>query len=140
MAPIYRRKNAIKIHEDILRGVHEGNLSLLGRGRPPLSRPRAFPSKRILLCAVALLLVSLTYGQYVGTWSSPVEPPADMSGVLLPILRGDTSSESRERTPDFSTLASTGNPPLRRMLGLRIKRISSGLCCAAWDRCRNHNQ
>ncbi len=124
MDPIFRRKNAVKIRQDILRGVYEENLSLLGRGRPPTSRSKIFTPKRILLCAVALLLVFFTYGQYVGTSSSPVEQPEDMSGVLLPILRGDhIPSVSREQNPDFSTLSDTGNLPLRRMLGLRIRRI-----------------
>ena len=123
MGPIFRRKSAVKIRQDILRGVYEENLSVLGKGRPPLSRPRIFPLKRVLLYTVGFLLVFLMHGQYVGTSFSPVEPPADMSGILLPILRGDISSESREKTSDFSALASTGNLPLRRMLGLRIRRI-----------------
>lgn len=46
-----------------------------------------------------------------------------MSGVLLPILRADASLGSGEKTSDFSTLSNTGNLPLRRMLGLRIRRI-----------------
>ena len=123
MSPIFRGKKAAKIRQDILLGVYEENLSLLGKGSLPPPRSRIFTLKRILLCAVALLLVSLTYGQYVGTWSSPVEPPADMSGVLLPILRGELSSESREKTAELNALASSGNLPLRRMLGLRIRRI-----------------
>ena len=123
MGPIFRRKSAVKIRQDILRGVYEENLSVLGKGRPPLSRPRIFPLKRALLYTVGFLFVFLMHGQYVGTSFSPMEPPADMSGILLPILRGDISSQSREKTPDFSALASTGNLPLRRRLGLRIRRI-----------------
>ena len=123
MGPILRRKNTTKIRQNILRGVYEENLSLLGRGRPPLSRPRIFTPKRIFLCAVALLIVFFAYGQYVGTSSSRVELPEDMSGVLLPILRADASLGSGEKTSDFSTLSNTGNLPLRRMLGLRIRRI-----------------
>ncbi len=123
MGPIFRRKNVTKIRQDILRSVYEENLSVLGRGRPPLSRPRAFPMKRVLLYTVGFLFVFLMQGQYVGTSFSPGESPADMSGVLLPILRSDLSSESRERTSELSALASTGNLPLRRMLGLRIRRI-----------------
>ena len=123
MGPILRRKNTTKIRQNILRGVYEENLSLLGRGRPPLSRPRIFTPKRIFLCAVALLIVFFAYGQYVGTSSSRVELPEDMSGVLLPILRADGSLGSGEKTSDFSTLSNTGNLPLRRMLGLRIRRI-----------------
>ncbi len=123
MGPILRRKNTAKIRQNILLGVYEENLSLLGRGHPPLSRPRILTLKRIFLCAVALLVVFFAYGRYVGTSSSPAEQPEDMSGVLLPILRGDTSLRNREKNPDFSALASTGNLPLRRMLGLRIRRI-----------------
>ena len=123
MGPIFRRKNETKIRQDILRSVYEENLSVLGRGRPLLSRPRAFPLKRILLYTAGFLFVFLMQGQYVGTSFSPVESPADMSGVLLPILRGDLSSESREKTAELNALASSGNLPLRRMLGLRIRRI-----------------
>jgi N-acetylmuramoyl-L-alanine amidase len=123
MGPIFLKKSAVKIRQDILRGVYEENLSMLGRGRPRLSRPRAFPLKRILLYAVAFLFVFLTNGQYVGTLSSPVEQPANMSKESLSVLRADVSPEDRVNTPDFSSFVNTGNVPLRRMLGLRIRRI-----------------
>ncbi len=122
MGPLFHRKDAVKIRQDILRGVYEENLFMLGKGRPPLSRPRAFPWKRISLYAVASLFVLLTLGQYVGTSSSPVEQPAGM--IIVPIVpRAGVSSEGQWNTPEFSPLMKTGNVPLHRMLGLRIKRI-----------------
>jgi N-acetylmuramoyl-L-alanine amidase len=123
MGPIFRRKNVAKIRQEILRGVYEENLSLLGRGRRLLSRQRAFPLKRILLYAVAFLLLFFTHGQYLGTSSSPGEQPANMSQKSLSVPRADVSPEDWVNASDFSSFVNTGNVPVRRMLGLRIRRI-----------------
>jgi len=123
MDPIFRRKSGVKIRQDILRGVYEENLSMLGQGHPPRSEPRAFPLKRILLYTVAFLFVFLTHGQYVGTSFSPVEEPPNMRKEPPPLARVDVSPEDGVNTPDFSSFVKTGNIPIRRMLGLRVRRI-----------------
>lgn len=120
MISIFSRKNQIKIRQDVLRGVYEENLHILGRGRPALSRRRSFPLKRILLYTVAFLFSVPMHGQYMGTSFSPAELPANIS--IDPLPTADHSLESTA-TFEFRSFVNNGNVPLGRMLGLGIRRI-----------------
>ncbi len=120
MISIFAKKNQLKIRQDVLRGVYEENLHILGRGRPTLSRRGSFPLKRILLYAVAFLFPFLMHGQYMGTSFSPAELPANMSANSPPTTH--ISSESTA-TFEFRPFVDNDNVSLSRMLGLGIRSI-----------------
>jgi N-acetylmuramoyl-L-alanine amidase len=124
MISIFERKDDLKIRQGVLRGVYEENLLILGRVRPPLSRRRPFPLRRILLYTAAFLFLFLMHGQFMGTSFSPPELTANMSTNPLPVPTADVSSQSTVKPPEFSDFMSNGNVPLSRMLGLRIRRIT----------------
>src|SRR3990172_10572628 len=73
MISVFSRKTEPRIRRDILRGVYEENLRMLGRGRPPLSRRKPLPVKKIFLSVVVCLVVVLAHNKYVGTSFSPAE-------------------------------------------------------------------
>ena len=142
MISIFSRKNKLKIRKDILRGVYEENLFMLGRGRPALSLRRPFPLKKILLSAVVCLIAFLMQSQYIGTSFSPAELTANMSTDLFPLPAArvsaelppdmskyslppatDVSSEDTANTAEFSAFENSRNVPLSRMLGLKIRTI-----------------
>ena len=142
MISIFTGKKEFKIRQDILRGVYEQNLLMLGRGRPALSRRKPFLLRRILLSAVLCVFAVLIHDQYTGSSFAPAEPTANISahpvsppsagvsteltpdiskGLLLPAP--GVSSEGTVNASEFSALINSPNVSLIRMLGLKIKTI-----------------
>jgi N-acetylmuramoyl-L-alanine amidase len=123
MIPIFAKKNELRVRQNILRGVFEENLLMLGRGRPALSRHSPFALKKILLYAVVCLFAILMHGQYEGTSFSPPEMPASMGTYGLSPSMARVSSEGTANTFKFDDFVKSGNPPLSHMFGLKIKTI-----------------
>jgi N-acetylmuramoyl-L-alanine amidase len=123
MIPIFARKNELRIRQNILRGVYEENLLILGRGRPVLSRRRPFPLEKILLSVVVCLFVVLMHGQDIGTSFSPSEMPANTGIYRLSPPAASVALEGKVNTFEFSDFVGNGNLPLSHMFGLKIKTI-----------------
>src|SRR5512137_3157561 len=96
MIPLFTAKKEFRIRQDMLRGVYEENLFILGRGRPALSRRRSFLLKGILLSAAFSVFAILMPDQHTGSSFIPAKPIAPISTipVLLP-----TASVSAELSP-----------------------------------------
>ncbi len=142
MISIFAGKKEFKIRQDILRGVYEENLLILGRSQRALSRRRSFFAKGIflavLLSALAVLMPNLHTGSSFGPAdhlmkisSLPVSPPpASVSPELEPDTDGypllpavSVAPEVPANSPEFSAIMNNHNVPLMRMLGLKIKTI-----------------
>jgi N-acetylmuramoyl-L-alanine amidase len=123
MIPGFTSNKELKVREHILRGVYEENLSILGRGQPPLPRRRPFPLKRVVLYGVACLSVFLIYGQYQRTSSSSGDSTANMITYPITPSAGGFSSEATAKTSEITPLVTRNKVPVSRMLGLRIRRI-----------------
>lgn len=136
MIPIFARKNELRVRQNILHGVYEENLHILGKGRPALSRHRSFALKKILLCAAVCLFVVLMNGEYEGTSFSPSEMPANMGTKFslseMPVDMGTNALsppaagvplEGTENTFKVNDFLNSGNLPLSRMFGLKIRTI-----------------
>jgi N-acetylmuramoyl-L-alanine amidase len=142
MRSIFTGKKEFKARQDILRGVYEENLFMLGRGRPALSRRRSFLLEGILLSAVLSAFAVLIPDQYTGSSFAPAEPtantsappallpPAGVSAELTPDLikppllpAVSVSSEDTANSSEFSAIINSRNVSLMRMLGLKIKTI-----------------
>jgi N-acetylmuramoyl-L-alanine amidase len=143
MIPIFTGKNEFKIRQNLLRGVYEENLFMLGRGDLVLSRRKFLPLKRILLSAVICILAVLMHGQYMGSSFTPAEQTVNMgtlpdplpaAGVSLeltpdmnmlpdPLPAAGVSSEGTVNTPELSAFVNSHNVFFSRMLGLKIKTI-----------------
>jgi len=142
MISIFTGKKEFKIRQDILRGVYEENLFMLGRGRPVLSRRRSFFRKGVFLSAVFSAIVVLMPDQPTSISFAPAEPTPNMSTLpaLLPSANvsvgltpeldeyppspaGNVTSEDPANTSEFNAIMSSRNVSLMRMLGLKIKTI-----------------
>ncbi len=123
MASIFTRKKDLKVRQDILRGVYQENLSILGKGHPVLSKRRSVYPLRIFLAAVVFLFVLIIDGRNTGTSVLPVD---ELSKIVIPQPlppSADNSLERKVKLADFTPIMNNGNVPLRRMLGLGIRRI-----------------
>jgi N-acetylmuramoyl-L-alanine amidase len=142
MISLFTAKKEFKIRQDMLRGVYEENLSILGRGRPALSRRRSFLLKGILLSAVFSALAILMLDQHTGSSFMPAKPtapistipvrlpPASVSAELTPELGKypllpavSVAPEDAVNASEFSAIMNSRNVSLMRMLGLKIKTI-----------------
>ncbi len=142
MTSIFTGKKEPRIRQDILRGVYEENLLMLGRSRPALSQRRSFLLKGILLSAVLSAFVVLMPDQHTGNSFGPAEPTSNIDALPVSL---PPPSVSIEWTPDmdkypllpaanvkaedpvngdeFSAIMNSRNVSLMRMLGLKIKTI-----------------
>jgi N-acetylmuramoyl-L-alanine amidase len=142
MISLFTAKKEFKIRQDMLRGVYEENLFILGKAHPELSRRRSFLLKGILLCAVFSALAILMPHQYTGSSFTPAKTTAPISTIPI---RLSPASVSPEPTPEpdkysllpavglapedaanvseFSAIMNSRNVSLMRMLGLKIKTI-----------------
>ena len=142
MISIFTGKKEFKIRQDILRGVYEENLSILGRGQPPLSRRRSFFAKGIFLSMVLSAFVVLMPDQHTGSSFAPAErtlkisslpvslPPAMVSAELSPdtdkyprLPAPSVAPEVPPNSSEFSAILNNHNVSLMRMLGLKIRTI-----------------
>jgi N-acetylmuramoyl-L-alanine amidase len=123
MIPDFARKNEFKARQDMLRGVYEENLVILGKGRHPLARRRPFPLKRVLIYTVACIFAFLISGRYQGTSFSPSELTANMITYPISPPAARLSSEGTPNISGFTPFMKSDKVPVSRMLGLKIKRI-----------------
>ncbi len=142
MISVFTGKKEFKIRQEILRGVYEENLFMLGRSRPALSRRRSYLLKGILFSAAFSVFAVLMPDQYTGSSFGPTKPTANMSThpVLLPtasvsaemtpesgkfsvLPAARVSSEDTANASEFSAIINSRNVSLMRMLGLKIKTI-----------------
>jgi len=127
MIPIFARKNELRVRQNILHGVYEENLYILGKGRPASLQHRSFTLKKILLCVVVCLFVVLMNGEYEGTSFSPSfspsELPVDMGSHALSPPAAGVPLEGTENTFKVNDFLNSGNLPLSRMFGLKIRTI-----------------
>ena len=139
MISIFARNNEHRVRKNILHGVYEENLYILGRGRQTPSQQRSFTLKKILLFAVVCLFVVLMNGEYESTSFSPsdsvLDSPSDSlpgSPSEIPVDIGSYAPsppaagvplEGTENTFKVNEFLNSGNLPLSRMFGLKIRTI-----------------
>jgi N-acetylmuramoyl-L-alanine amidase len=142
MKSLFAGKKEFRIRQDILRGVYEENLYILGRGRPAPSQRTSFLLKGILLSAVLSTFAILMPNQHTGSSFTPAIstvpistipvrlPPASVSAELTPELdkhpllpASSGTSEDTANVSEFSTIINNRNASIMRMLGLKIKTI-----------------
>ncbi len=126
------RSSRDKVRRDILRGVYEQNLSILGKAPSPLQQRTALRRRKSLLGAAGVLLILLIQAEYTGISSppaaragesarpSPAQPasaPADRASRAL----ADSPADPLMASELKSIEKSSGS--VSRMLGLKIKTI-----------------
>jgi N-acetylmuramoyl-L-alanine amidase len=131
MISIFTRNNEHRVRKNILHAVYEENLHILGRGRQAASRQNSFTLRKILLFAVVCLFVVLMNGEYESTsfspsdstFDSPPEMPVDMGSYAPSPPAAGVPLEGTENVFKVGDFLQSGNLPLSRMFGLKIRTI-----------------
>lgn len=125
MISLFSKKNEFRIRQNILKGVYEENLVILGRLRPTLSRRRSFLNSKVILTSLMCLLAVLAQGRYIDTSMSPAEliaqTRADHAGPVAP--SPVEVPVNAAASADLNTFNNGQALPLSRMFGLKIKTI-----------------
>jgi N-acetylmuramoyl-L-alanine amidase len=113
-------RKGLDVRTEMLRDVFEQNRTLSKGRRPGVSFRRRFPLRRIVILLFVTFLAVLFHTSDVNT------PFRSSITYSLPIQYRMAFPEGSFQTPDMSplqVLETTGNLPLSRMLGLKIKTI-----------------
>jgi N-acetylmuramoyl-L-alanine amidase len=125
MMTSFFRKNEIKQKNDILRGVYEENLRIIGKGRAGLARTRPFFLRKtfltFLLAMAALLL-------HDGIFSNTTIPPENqLTASIIPqnmsVLPARAPGEALLASSDYEAFINNQDISLSRMFGLGVKTI-----------------
>ncbi len=117
MFSLFLRKTELRMRQDILKGVYEQNLLIIGKGRPILSK-RPLLRKKILFSAFMCVFAVLLHSQYVGTASAPT----DMSFAVATTPSAQNSGHEADPAA-LNMVSEARNVPLSRMFGLKIGTI-----------------
>ncbi len=136
MDSIFHKRTEPRTRREILQGVYEENLRMLGKGPPARPRRKPHPLRKMILFAVVCLSAVLVHNQYMGTSFSPAEttPGSNMglpqeltsetaTDLLPPLPLAVAASEPELSTSEFKAFENGRNVPLSRMLGLKIRTI-----------------
>jgi len=110
-----------KIKQDILRGVYEDNLKIIGKGNNALYKHRYYVPKKLLLPVFLSLLIVVLNGSFASApFLSEKQRPA---GLTLPKASVMTRSEDMDGPSDYKSFISTPGMPISRVFGLGVRTI-----------------
>lgn len=124
MISIFARKRDLRVREDILKGVYEDNLRIVGKLRDARLKKRYRPfSKTLLVIAIASVIV-LFQGNYL---LAPNIPERQLTAsVSVPHITLDTLpplSKDNAKPSDYRAMLGSPGVPLSRMFGLGVRTI-----------------
>lgn len=122
MMSLFARNSELRIRQNILRGVYEQNLVILGKGRPILSK-RPLLRTKLLLSALMCVLAVLLHSQYVGTAVESPAPSIRATGAGVPTPLAAENSGPEPGLSALNVVADDRDVPLSRMFGLKIGTI-----------------
>src|SRR6266508_1977754 len=103
MMSIFARNRELRVRQEILQGVYENNLDILGKGRGSIQQKRLSLLKKTLLSLCLSLIVILGFGNYL-TPSFIPETQITASTILqLPPLR---TPENASNPSEYKALIS----------------------------------
>ena len=117
------RKNEIKQKNDILRGVYEENLRIIGKGNARITRTRFFFLRKTFLTFLLAMSALLLHGLFSNTTLSPESQlTASIIPQNKPVLPVSALGEALPASSDYNAFISQG-VSLSRVFGLRVKTI-----------------
>jgi N-acetylmuramoyl-L-alanine amidase len=124
MITFFPKKREIRRRQDILRGVYEENLRILGRrGHTALAKRRPFLLKKTLLIICITFAVLLVQGTYM---APPFSHEEELTASLIekaPPPQARPPLADGVRPSDYKALMNNSTAPLSRVFGLGIKTI-----------------
>jgi N-acetylmuramoyl-L-alanine amidase len=117
------RKNEIKQKNDILRGVYEENLRIIGKGNARITRTRFFFLRKTFLTFLLAMSALLLHGLFSNTTLSPESQlTASIIPQNMPVLPVSATGEALPASSDYKAFINQG-VSLSRVFGLRVKTI-----------------
>jgi len=119
----YLRRKELKTRQEILRGVYEDNLVILGRGHTLLSNRRILLRNKYLLAALLCIIAVMVNSRRVDISFSPTELTAQTDMVNMTPAPREPHPEGASNPAELSAVAGSQTVHLSRMFGLKIKTI-----------------
>lgn len=124
MLPFSSKKPEIRMRNDILRGVYEDNLRIIGKGPAVLNRHRIYVPRRILLPVLISLMIIFLQESLVSTSTQPDRQ------ITAGMTRGAAAPGLNENIPEdpdwksgYKAFISSPGAPISRVFGLGVKTI-----------------
>ncbi len=118
------RKTEIKQKKDILRGVYEENLRIIGKGRACIARKRPFYLRKTFLTFLLAMSALLLHGVFSNTTIPPENQlTASIMPQIMPILPARAPGETLLASTDYKAFINNQGVSLSRMFGLGVKTI-----------------
>ncbi len=120
MAPRFSTKKEHRIRQDILRGVYEDNLRIIGKGPAALYKHRFHLPRRLLLPVVLSLLVIILQSSFVSApYLADYQPSA--APRQQPVVSMNAGEE--ENPSHYKAFINSQGVPLSRIFGLGVRTI-----------------
>lgn len=124
MITFFPKKREFKRRQDILRGVYEENLRIIGkRGYAAIAKQRPFFLKKTFLILLIASAILLAHGTYLTPPFSHEEQLTASPIEKTPSPQALPAAPDGDRPSDYKALMSNSNVPLSRVFGLGIKTI-----------------
>ncbi len=124
MMTMFFRKNEIKLRQDILRGVYEENLKIIGKGRSRIAKPTPFFLRKFFLTFSLAITAVLLHGIFFDTAFFPEkELTASIISQNVPVLTEKAPAEALPASSDYKAFINSRDVSLSRMFGLGVKTI-----------------
>ena len=118
------RKTEIKQKKDILRGVYEENLRIIGKGRACIARKRPFYLRKTFLTFLLAMSALLLHGVFSNTTIPPENQlTASIMPQIMPVLPARAPGETLLASTDYKAFINNQGVSLSRMFGLGVKTI-----------------
>ncbi|MBA4372784.1 MAG: hypothetical protein C0402_07950 [Thermodesulfovibrio sp.] len=116
----YNKKRNHRIRQNILRGVYEDNLKIIGKGPEVIYKHRYYVPKRFLLPVVLSFLVIVLQSNFASAPFLPEKQP--VSGPRsMPVLA--LNADESEGPSHYKAFISTPGMPISRIFGLGVRTI-----------------
>jgi len=124
MMTIFLKKKEMKLQNEILRGVYEENLKIIGRDSARTCRQRPFSRRKMFLSFSLAITAVLLHGIFFNTTFLPEkELTASIISQNVPLLPAKAFVENTLEFSDYKAFTHTHGVSLSRMFGLGVKTI-----------------
>ena len=124
MMTIFSKNNEIKQKKEILRGLYEENLKILGKGGARIYKQRPFFFRKMFLSFCLAIAAVLLHGIFFNTAFFPEkELTASIISHNVPLMSVKAPAEDLLATSDYKAFINNQGVSLSRMFGLGVKTI-----------------
>ena len=121
---IFSKKSEIKQKKEILRGLYEDNLKIIGKGGPLIYRQRPFFLRKIFLSFYLAIAAVLLHGIFFNNSFSPEkELTASLISQNAAVMPVKAPAEDLLPVSDYKAFINDQGVSLSRMFGLGVKTI-----------------